>query len=269
MATQAQVGLSSDNAGGLTAFIDRWIYVFMAALFFVTVLVGFIPDSLMKIEMVRAGERPPFPAILHVHAVLMGMWLLLLMAQTSLMATGRKAMHMQLGVAGMILMPAIVITGVILVPTIYGQIYSQFRSVPPEAAQAMAPFVDYIGNIALLQFSAAIGFPLLVIFALRARRNRPDLHKRLIILATSIPLPAAIDRITWLPHSFPEGALSVSLYPQLVIAPMFLWDLYRLGRIHSAYWIYLAVFIPLAVAKEILWGSDWWLATVPSLMGQG
>ena len=269
MATQAQVGLSGENTGGLTAFIDRWIYVFMASLLFVTVLVGFVPDSLMKIEMVRAGQRPPFPAILHVHAVTMGLWLLLLLTQTTLMATGRRGIHMQLGVAGMILMPAIVLTGVILVPTIYDQIYSQFRSAPSEVAREMAPFVDYIGNVALLQFSAAIAFPVLVILALRARRKHPDLHKRLMILATTIPMPAAIDRMTWLPHSFPEGAMSVSLYPQLLIAPMFLWDLYRLRRIHAAYLIYLAVFLPLAVIKEILWGSDWWLAMVPGLLGQG
>lgn len=249
-------------------FVDRWIYVFMAGLFFVTVLVGFIPDSLMKIEMVRAGLRPPFPAILHVHAVTMGAWLCLLLAQTTLMATGRRSAHFQLGLLGMVLMPAIVITGIILVPTMYGQVYGQFVDAPPEMAAQLAPVVELVGNIALLQFTAAIGFPLLVILALRARRNRADIHKRLMILATSIPMPAAIDRITWLPHSMPESALSASLYPQLWLAPMFLWDIYRLRRVHVAYWIYLAVFLPLVVAKEMLWGSDWWLSTVPGLLGQ-
>ena len=39
--------------------IDRWIFVFMAAWFIAIVLAGFIPDSLMKIEMVRTGQRPP------------------------------------------------------------------------------------------------------------------------------------------------------------------------------------------------------------------
>ena len=72
--------------------MDRWIFVFMAALFFVTALAGFIPDSLMKIAAVKAGERAPFPLVLHVHAVLMGAWLSLLLAQTTLMATGNAAM---------------------------------------------------------------------------------------------------------------------------------------------------------------------------------
>ena len=271
MATHADTspigGSSHDDS--ITGFIDRWIYVFMAALFFVTVLVGFIPDSLMKIEMVRAGTRPPFPMILHVHAVVMGAWMCLLLAQTSLMAAGRKAQHFQLGLVGMVLMPAIVLTGVILVPTMYGQLYQQFANAPPEVAAAMKPEIDYVGNIALLQFGGAIGFPALVIIGLRARKKRPDIHKRLMILATSIPLPAGIDRITWLPHSMPEAALSASLYPQVVLAPMFLWDLYRQRRIHAAYWIYFAIFIPIAVTKELLWGAQWWLSVVPGLLGQG
>src|SRR6476660_219209 len=83
--------------------IDRWIYVFMAAWFIVIVLVGFIPDAMMKVALVKAGARPPFPPILHVHAVLMGSFLLLLLAQTWLMATGRKALHMQLGIVGIVL----------------------------------------------------------------------------------------------------------------------------------------------------------------------
>ena len=32
--------------------IDRWIFVFMAAWFIFVVLVGFIPDAIMKVQMV-------------------------------------------------------------------------------------------------------------------------------------------------------------------------------------------------------------------------
>jgi hypothetical protein len=63
----------------LVRMIDRWIYVIMAALFIAIVLVGFIPDSLGKIAAVGAGQRPPFPLIMHVHAVLMGSFLLLVL----------------------------------------------------------------------------------------------------------------------------------------------------------------------------------------------
>ena len=48
---------------------------------------------------VEAGERPPLPPVLHVHAVLMGTYLLLRLAQTTLAATGRQAWHQRLGLA--------------------------------------------------------------------------------------------------------------------------------------------------------------------------
>src|SRR5437764_7168033 len=69
--------------------IDRWIYVFMAAWFIAIVLTGFIPDSFARVAMVKAGQHAPFPKILHVHAVLMGSFMLLFLAQTTVVATGR------------------------------------------------------------------------------------------------------------------------------------------------------------------------------------
>ena len=75
MASQANA-TTNDNSdrreSGFTDFGDRWIYVFMAALFIATTLAGFIPDSLAKIAAVEAGQRAPFPPVLHLHAVLMG-----------------------------------------------------------------------------------------------------------------------------------------------------------------------------------------------------
>ncbi len=41
---------SSGHRAFVTAIIDRWIYVFMAGLFVVTTLAGFIPDSIVNEE---------------------------------------------------------------------------------------------------------------------------------------------------------------------------------------------------------------------------
>lgn len=272
MASQPNTTFPEHSIGrspGFTDFVDRWIYVFMAGLFIVTTLVGFIPDSLAKIAAVEAGERAPFPPVLHLHAVLMGSWLLLLLTQTTLMATGRPARHKRLGITAMVLAPAIVATGFVLVPTIYGQIWNAAQSAPPEASAQMQGLLAMIGNIALLQIRAGLLFALFVILALKARKTDPGMHKRLIILATVIPLPAAIDRISWIPHSFPEAAYSADLYVLAWIAPMFVWDRYRLGRIHKAYVIWLSVFIPCAIAVHLLWNSAWWQNFVPGLMGYG
>src|SRR5687768_18596992 len=108
--------------------IDRWIFVLMAAWFIAIVLAGFVPSSLVKIEMVRSGSRPPFPLIMHMHALLMGSFLLLLLAQTWLMATGRNAYHMRLGLMSLVLAPAIVIVGLILAPTMYHQLLDALQT---------------------------------------------------------------------------------------------------------------------------------------------
>jgi hypothetical protein len=250
--------------------IDRWIFVFMAAWFIGIVLAGFIPDSLMKIEMVRAGQRPPFPLVLHMHAVLMGAFLLLLLAQTWLIATGRRGLHMQLGIAGLLGAIAIVIVGFVLIPTMYQQLWYGAQAAPtPDAQSQMQQAVLIWDNITLLQIRIGILFPLFLAIGLRARGGDAGLHKRMMILATAMPLPAGIDRIPWLAHTMPASPMSVDLYTLLAISPMLVWDVIRNGRVHRAYWIFIVFYLPFAVAVHALWNSDWWHSMVPRIMGVG
>lgn len=250
----------------LVRFIDKWIYVAMAAFLVVVVLVGFIPDSLNKIAAVERAERPAFPLAMHVHAVLMGAWMLLLLTQTTLMATGRRGMHMQLGVMGMILAPALVLAGVVLVPTNL-QLWAAFGEAgPPEAQQGVQGFLHFMTNIALLQLRIAFCFLALVFLGLRARKRDSGLHKRLMILATTVPLPAALDRMEFLPHTLPQSPLTADLWPLFCIAPMFLWDLYRQRSVHRAYWIWAAFMVPTGILINLLWDSPWWHSVAPGLL---
>lgn len=269
MATQVEAAYANASAGqasSLISFVDRWIYVFMAAMLIAVVLVGFVPDSLAKIAAVEAGQRPPFPLALHAHAVLMGSWMLLLLAQTTLMATGRRQWHMQLGVAGMVLAPALVIAGVVLVPTNIRSFLAFTADAPAEVQLQVQGFLDFMTDIALLQLRAGACFLLLVYLALRARKRDSGLHKRLIILATIVPMPAALDRMPFLYHTMPESPLTADIWPLFCIAPMFLWDLYRQRSIHKAYWIYAAVMIPTGIALNLLWGSTWWHSIAPQYL---
>ena len=270
MASHAQQSIpahADDHVGTVTAFVDRWIYVFMAVFLIAIVLVGFVPDSMQKIAAVSAGQRPPFPLAMHIHALLMGSWMLLLLTQTVLMATGRKSMHMQLGVIGMILAPALVVAGVILVPANI-QAFAAFSATASAEVQAQtAGFMQFMTNIALIQLRAGLCFLVLAGLALAFRKRDSELHKRLIILATIVPMPAAFDRMTFLYHTLPESPLTVELWPLVAIAPMFAWDLYRRRSIHLAYWIYAIVMIPTAFVVSILWNSDWWMNAGGALIG--
>jgi hypothetical protein len=250
-------------------FIDRWIYVFTAASFIVIVLTGFIPDSLMKIEMVRAGQRPPLPIAMHFHAVLMGAFLLLLLTQTVLVATGRCALHRRVGIAAFALVPALVLAGLILVPTIYHQVWGAFQAAPAAARAAAQQHLFVLDDIMLLQLRIGILFPLFIGIALMARGKNAGIHKRMMILATAMPLPAAWDRMSWVPSTMPLSPWSPDLYVLLSVLPMFAWDVLRNRGVHPAYLIWIAINLPFAVAVHGLWDTPWWHAVAPRLMGVG
>lgn len=248
-------------------FVDRWIFVFTAAWFIAIVLTGFIPDSVMKVAAVQAGQRPPFPLVLHMHAVLMGSFLLLLLTQTVLMATGRRELHMRVGIAAFALVPALVAVGLVLVPTIYHSVSSFAQTAPPEIQQKMQQRLLELDNIMLLQLRIGILFPLFVLIGLRARGGNIGLHKRMIFLATAMPLPAAIDRMSWLPTTLPASAVATDLYILAAVSPLFVWDVVRNRRVHEAYWIWLAVNVPVALVLYRVWDTPWWHATARQIMG--
>ena len=220
----------------------------MAAWFIVIVLVGFIPDAMMKVALVKAGARPPFPLVLHVHAVLMGSFLLLLLAQTWLMATGRKALHMQLGVLGMVLAAALVVVGFILAPTMYYQVWGGATFGPPEVRAALAPVLPILENILLLQI--ARGNHVRGVHHDRAHREGAGCRA-----AQEDGDPG--DRGAAGCGDRPDELAAVDdagepggdrLYVLLAVAPMFVWDVIRNRRVHEAYWIWFPVFVVVSAA---------------------
>ncbi|MEO6717718.1 MAG: hypothetical protein ABIM50_10800 [Novosphingobium sp.] len=270
MVTVADLPKENSTSGqGVTFidFVDRWIFVAMAVFLIVVTLTGFIPDSIMKVGMVETGNRPPFPPVLHLHAIAMGSWLLLLLAQTSLMASGRRQGHKQLGMIAMLLAPAVVVIGVVLVPTMYRQVWDSAHAVPGGADAAGLAAVAIKGNIALLQMQVGVVFATVVVLALRARKHDGATHKRLMVLAPIAAMPAAVDRISWLPNSMPVTPWGPEIYILLIALPLFAWDLYRLGGIQRAYRIWLGLVLPTGVLVILLWNTTWWQAFVPRMMG--
>jgi hypothetical protein len=264
------IGLAGPDRAGtaITRAIDRWVYVFMAALFIAITLGGFIPDSLAKIAAVKAGERPPFHIILHVHAVLMAAFLLLLLAQTALVAAGKRKLHRTLGITSFALVPAIVMVGFTLAVGNYHWVWAAAQAASGDAGQKLRQLVPMLDDILLMQLRVGILFPLFMVIGLWARRSDAGLHKRMMILATAVPLPAAIDRLSWLlPTTLPTSAISTDLYTLAAISPLFVWDLIRNRRVHSAYLIWLAVNLPFAIAVHGLWETQWWHWAAPRLMG--
>ena len=204
MATVAQKNLFNERRPDLLSgtprahSIDRWIFVFTAAWFILIVLIGFIPDSVALVGHVRSGAHPPLPVVLHMHAIAMGSFLLLLLTQSVLMATGRCEQHKKLGIAAFVLVPLLVAIGCVLAPTIYHLVWNLAQSGPPDVRPLLQRRVLALDNILLAQIRIGILFPLFMVIALKNRSANVGLHKRMVFLATAVPLPAAIDRMQWL-----------------------------------------------------------------------
>jgi hypothetical protein len=247
--TAAVRGVKPD-AGALARLADRWIYVFMAGLFLVTAVVGFAPRS----AAILAGERPNPPLVVHIHAALMVSWLVLLLAQTTLAATGRGRLHRTLGLASVALAPAVVAAMIAITIWRFGE--------RVELGQMMAG-----ANILLAQGRSIFCFSLFYAWAILVRGRDSETHKRMMILATLTLLTAAITRITWLPTTMPASYDAVHGYMLLLLVPALAYDIARRGRPHAAYLIGLGLLLPWMIATRLLWDSPWWLATAPRLMG--
>lgn len=108
------------------------------------------------------------------HALIFSSWILLLIAQTSLVSVGRVDLHRRLGLFGFGLAGLVVLGGVIVVS-------SSLAGLPP----------GHLGGAT--QVLRAVAFGLLTYFGYRQRRN-PPAHKRLMVIATIALLPAPLVR---------------------------------------------------------------------------
>jgi hypothetical protein len=192
---------------------------------------------------------------------------LLLLTQSVLMATGRSELHKRLGIVAFALVPVLVVIGLVLAPTIYHQVWSFAQSAPPDLKEKLHLRLRALDDILLMQMRIGILFPLFMGIGLAARKENAGLHKRMIFLATAIPMPAAIDRISWLPNTIPASAIGTDLYIVASVAPLFLWDVVRNRRVHEAYWIWLGISLPFCLVVYKLWDTPWWHATAPRIMG--
>ena len=229
------VELASYGSARDESAVDRWIYAFTAGLFVAVAIVGFAPRSVA----ILAGELRFPPLIVHIHAALMFAWLGLLFAQTLLVATGRTALHMKLGLASLVIAPCLWVAMIAISIWRYGE-------------RAELGEIVHGSNILLTQSRSILYFALFVTWALLVRKNDRETHKRMMLLATVTLLGAAITRMTWSPTSFPVSNAAPHAYMLLLLVPAVIHDIVRLGHPHRAYLIGLALLLPWVIATQLL-----------------
>ena len=124
-----------------------------------------------------------------------------------------------------------------------------------------------LSNLLLEQSKVVLLFPLFVVWALLVRKEDPETHKRLIILATLLPLPAAFDRMTWLPMTQPDSPTSIHLYYLLWLSPALIYDVWGAAACTGPTWSASRSVCRSLPFRSLPGGTDWWLATGPKIFG--
>jgi hypothetical protein len=86
---------------------DRNFFLLFLASIWGGIAAGFIPDMFEHV----LGKHVPYSPIVHVHALVYVGWLALLTAQMGLVRGGRADLHRRLGMAALVMIPAMVVLG--------------------------------------------------------------------------------------------------------------------------------------------------------------
>ena len=159
------------------------------------------------------------PLLIHVHAAVFTGWLVLFLVQSALAATGHVLWHLQLGRIG-------IWYGVLLV--LVGLYTGVSRSADLVAAGAP-------GTGLLWAATADMAFFAVFFAAAVAYRRKHRIHKRLMIVAATALLIAAVARMPFLP----PGNLRLLVWTSPILAAI-AHDVYRERRVHPVYLLGLA-----------------------------
>jgi hypothetical protein len=163
-------------------------YFGMAVAMAVVVLMGFGPSFYLNAYLAQSLGLPPLEAlspIIVVHGIAFTIWMIVLMVQTGLVARSQVRWHRRLGVAGAVLAASIVVLGIAV------QVASVRRDLSAAAIQNLPPFLFSVFFGGFVIMTAFAGLASAAIYW----RRRPDIHKRLILIATIALISAATARI--------------------------------------------------------------------------
>jgi hypothetical protein len=218
--------------------VERIFYSSMAILLCVCVFIGFSP-TYFQAGMMRAPLPSP---ILHIHGAVFTLWMLLFVVQAALISARRIKWHRSFGTVAFCLPPIMIVLGVWAA---LDALHRGVRIGPLDPAVSAA--IPLIG---------IVGFTVVIYASWRARR-RPDVHKRLILIATMGLVAAAFGRFPWARIGLPPAAGAVTGLGILLLI-LIIYELISIRRIHrSTMWAAPFVFASVALAVPIGMTPAW------------
>jgi hypothetical protein len=206
-------------------FYSRMAYACLAV-----AVVGFTPTYWIPLLTGRIAVDP----IVHLHAFVFYGWLTLLVVQSRLIAARRLTRHREFGVFGAswaTLMSCVGIAAAV----------NGIRQADAAGFGDAARAFSVVPITGILFFAALFAIALLNV-------KRPDVHKRLILIATVSMLNAAVGRLFLLALGLPPPTASAApppvfvtimpgLIADLLLVPALIHDRKVRGSVHPTYWI--------------------------------
>lgn len=225
---------------------DRWFFTGMTVAMALTAFAGFAPSFYLR-SASYAG--PPLTALVMVHGVMMTLWMLASVLQTSLIAAGNRQLHRTLGWVFATLALLIIVTG----PQV-GIAAIRRGAVPP----GLTP-----EQFLVLPMAAVLMFAIFIAAGV-LQRNNAQAHKRLMLLATISILDAAVARM---PGMLEAGPLAFFAVVDAFIVAGVIYDLASRGRVQRV-WIYGGLAIVLSQGLRLaLSATAAWASFVQYLVG--
>ena len=196
-------------------------FVVLAVALLAIVIVGFTPSFYLRTWWLSTHPTlhdSALPGYLTLHGILLTLWYVGFVVQTALVATNRVRIHRALGVASIGVAAGVLVTSALVVVRSVAR--SADGGVP---ASRLVPVV--LGDFGALVLFAAF-FTVGV-----AYRRRPEVHKRVMLLAAISLISPAIGRI--------PGALT--LFPVFILLPVLVmlaalvgYDILQRRHVHPA-----------------------------------
>lgn len=224
------------------ALSEHRFFAGMAGAILATVLIGFAPTFYLR-PMFPAVPSPSEPFV-YIHGAVFTGWILLLIAQATLVAGGRTDLHRKVGAWG-----AALAVGMVAMGTIAALIGANrpggFVGVPVPPLQFLA-----IPLISMVTFGGFVAAAVLL-------RRDPQSHKRLMLIASVQIITAAIARWPVVSDFGPPAFFGVT---DLFIVALAVWDFRSRGRLHPATLWGGLITIASQPATLALSGTAGWLA---------
>jgi len=236
--------------------MERGFYLLAGCLLLAIVAVGFQQFYLHGRANTGGPVTQQIVPLVFLHGILMSTWIIFFLAQASLVVSGKRKLHMSLGVAGAVLAALLVIVGV---TTALASVHYN-----PEGYKDIWGARRFLS----LMLTNILGFGTLAAIGLKCRR-RPQIHRPMMFLATLfVAGPAGLFRIPFI-----SGPIMASIHtifatwvPMLILGVILLlikglmtrsWDRYlalgfagivvacilQVFVANTAWWYHLAGFV--------------------------